>query len=38
MTLNAQLRPLLVIAALALIAGCKKEIEIPVDPPEARKA
>lgn len=30
-------RPLLALIALLALASCKKEIEIPVDPPEARK-
>lgn len=30
-------RPLLVLAALALLAGCNQEVPIPKDPPEARK-
>ena len=30
-------RPLLVLTALALLAGCNQEVPIPKDPPEARK-
>lgn len=36
-TVHAARRPLIALLALLALASCKREIEIPVDPPEARK-